>query len=735
MFGLTAAPAMAATTYYTTTGLTLGIDDNGKVVNFTDLVTGVERATQIATYQQPFCQVSYAGQVVNPTACAKLNGLLVYTFGTLPLLPTVSIRIVPKSTYLEVTLEAATSTGQLDFIRFINVSALGSIDGALYRYLSYNDSGHGRYACVTPIDVWTMTNVLPSGGGNYLWANAYPNLTNPVPVLMTGRKAALFTCEATQAGFFSAMQTIDTAYGIPIGVSGKQYPNLNKSQVFWMGGNGGFNYADRDEVLQYTLNMGASKMLVHDMLWGDQWNAWVPNPMWGGAANLKAWVDQCKAAGLYVGAHLLIGTIPKKSVSYISAGADPRLARDRTATLAVSISAGLVDGLIQTTTAPTDWPTNTGDRDLVIDTEIIQYTSLKTDAPPYGFQGPFARAKNQPLLGARPHNAGASVQRLINSNADWGYYWDCGPSNGIGQNAADMAATLNQVGFDFIYGDELIEQHMNLGPGGYGNDMQMETVINALAPRPKWAEASNDMGGFSWSYIGVDGQMDFTYIDQNGLKGEVDRNISMMNGKTKYNTYLPLQIGWARLFNPMSSYVTTLDDIEYIYAKSIAWDRPVTLQVWFPTFKSAPNRDAIFSMMQKYENLRQTSYFNSATKTSAQQPGRDFMLFTENGVHSLVPVSLLQIAGGNPALRGFLTDSTINGYRYATIWPTDVVGHKLILSGVSTSQVVVKDYNGIELELPQSSQGALAIPVNSRIYIKLVGVANITNLFNTGFVQ
>ena len=732
MCGLAAAPSQAATTYYTTSGLTLGIDDNGKVVNFTDLVTGVERATQIPTYQQSLCQVSYGGQVYNPTSCVKFGGLLIYTFGTVPLLPTVSIRITQKPSYLEVSCEAATNTAFLEYIRFVNIPALNSVSGGLYRYLKYSDSGHERYACITPLDVWTMTNVLPAGGGNYLWATAYPNLTNPVQVLMTGRKVALFTCEATKTGFFNTMQTIEQDYGLPIGTSGKQSPSQNKSQVFWMGGAGGFTYADRNTVLQYTLNMGAGRMLIHDMLWGDQLNAWAPAPMWGGIANLKSWVDQCKAAGIQVGAHLLVGTIPKKSIPYVNAGADPRLARDFSTALAASVNASLTNGLIQTTTSPAGWPTNTGDRDLVIDTEIIQYTSLKTDAPPYGFQGPFVRAKNQSALGARSHSSGATVQRLVNTNGDWGYLFDCGSTNGIGQNAADMAATLNQVGFEFIYGDEL----WTLPPGGYGNDLQMTTVINALSPKPSWSESTGNAGVFSWQYLGIDGQIDYTYIETNGFKSEVDRNITQMNSQTKYNTYLQLQIGWAELFNPTSPYVTKLDDIEYLYAKSAAWDRPVTLQIWYDSIKVAPNRDAIFYMMQKYENLRQSNYFSSSTKSRAQTPGKDYMLFTtDSGANYLDPVSLMPVAGGSSVLRGYLSDYNLDGYRYATIWPTDGVGHMLILAGVTADQIIVKDYKNADIELLQSAQGVLAVPVNSRIFIKIVGVANITNLFNTAIVQ
>lgn len=736
IFGLGLGRAAgAAVTNFTTTGLTLGIDDNGKVVSFLDTVTGVQRASQISTYQQSLCQVSYGGQIVNPTSCLKVGGLMTYTFGTISPLTTVAVRVTQNSSYLEVSCDAVVSTAPLDYVRFCNINALGSLDGALYRFMRYSDNGHQRYACITPLDQWTMTTVLPGTGGSFLWGVAYPNLVNPIPISLPGRKVAVFTCEATQAGFFAAMQTIDTDYSLMQGVSTKQLPAQKKSEIFWMGGQGAFTYGEKDEVLQYTLNMAAGRMLIHDKLWGDQYNAWVVSPTWGTIANLHAWISQCQTAGLKVGAHMLVGSVLKNSTPYILGGCDSRIARDRSVTLAVTFDNSLTTGLIQTTTAPLGWPTNTGDRDLVVDNEIIQYTSLKTDAPPYGFQGPFVRHKNQGIT-PLPHQAGVAVQRLVNTDGDWGYEWDCGSTNGIGQNATDISTTLNQAGFDYVYADQLVENTMNLGPGAYGDDLQVTSIINALNPKPQFVESASETGGFAWQYLGMDGQIDYGNIETNGIKSEVDRNIGLISGATSTNTFLTHQIGWVELFNPTSPYVTQLDDIEYLYAKSIAWDYPVTLQVWFDAFKAAPNRDAIFAMMQKYESLRQSAYFNVMVKNVARTPGKDFLLITdETNTSYLTPATLMVLAGGNSKLRGFLTDSSINGSRWASIWTTDGLGHAIVLDGVTANQVVARDYHGNVVEAVQSATGVLRVPVNGRLFIKLVNVSNINGLFANALLQ
>lgn len=732
-----ATAALAGVTSYTAPGLTLGLDDNGRVVKFTDLITGVERITQIAIYQQPFVQVTFQGQVYSPTGCTPSGNQWTYTFSNVAPQPTVTVQLVGKSKYIEVTLVGATNYTTLDSIRFVNIPALGSLDGALYRFLRYNDNGQQRYACITPLDQWTATTVLPAGGGNYLWATAYPSLTFPTSVPVAGRKVALFACDATQTAFFDVMATLDADYALPTGVQGKQTPKINTSEIFWMGGEGGFGYADRDSVLQFTQAMGAGRMLIHDMLWGDQKNAWVVASMWGSTANLKAWVQQCQSAGQLVGSHLLVGIVPKQSIPYIAAGADSRLYRDRTITLAATIDSAMTAGLIQTTTSPAGWPLGVGERDFVIDNEIIQYSSIKTDAPPYGFVGPFTRAKNQSLMSPQAHSAGASIQHLLNNNDDWGYFWDCGATNGIGRNTADMAVTLNQIGFDYVYADEM----RNIDPGGYGGDLQAMAVYNAMNPKPRWFEASADSGFFAWQYTGVDGQVDYTYIETTGFKSEVDRNVAYITSRAKYITYLTPQLGWAEIFNPMSPYRTAADDIEYLYAKSLAWDWPVTIQIWFNTIKSAPNRDALFYMMKRYETLRLNGGVSAQERLNAQRPQKDFMLFNDNfGAPHLAPVSLQPIGGGSNIIRGFLSDGAIdgtpNGPRYMTLWPVDGQSHKLTLVGVSVGQMEVRDYQGNLIALGHSlTGGAPVITVNTRLYIKLMNVANPAGVFAGAMVQ
>jgi hypothetical protein len=427
----------------------------------------------------------------------------------------------------------------------------------------------------------------------------------------------------------------------------------------------------------------------------------------------------------------------KDAIDYVGTGCDPRLSRDRTATLGASLPASQTDGLIVTTTPPTGWPTEDNQRDVAIDAEIIEYTSLKTSGPPYGFVGPFVRAKNQGgPNGLQPqnHSAGASIGHLVMTIDGVGYRWGIA-SGGVDQWCADIASTVNAAGFQFAYLDGVEEVE---DPKWYTVSLVNSTFCQLVQNNLLYAEGVANSGCFSWPLVSIDGQIDYYRYRLSGksIKSEVDFNAHYMETSLPQTAYIPRQLGWAQIAQPGRP-PTTPDEVEYILAKSAAYDASIVYQMWVSTLNTWPNRDANMYLMSKFEELRLAGYFPPAVKEAAKRPGRDFMLFTDDGGnYQLAPTVLLSIANSSSVVRGFITMEPVSGSRYVTLWTasgrTDVT---LIISGVTPADLQVKDYRGNPVQVTSLPGEQVAFPVSTRMYIKLANVPDPTTVFGNATVR
>jgi hypothetical protein len=721
-FGLAAeAPELT----FTAEGIRLVVAGDGKVTSLVDTTTGVNRSLEAT----PLCVITIGGSVGWPTAYSVAGNKLTYTYGKWNPAPVVSIRVEQKPRYLVFTLEELTPATGIDEVCFVNLRPQPALDGTATRFLRFEDQGAGRCLAIYALDPYTATRVDTSATSSYLLGLAYPNLPGAPPTL-TGRRAAAFTCAADQSAVYDIAGQIERDYNIPLGVAAKQLPLQRHSCIFWMD----FEYNQRQQVVQYTQQAGATKILLYFRLWADYHHKCVPAAMWGSVGGLKNWIDECKAAGLTVGAHLFPSMIFKDAADYIRAGCDPRIRRDRSIALATNLPASQGDGLIRTAAPPAAWPIAPGDRDLVIDGEIIEYTGVKTAEPPYGFTGPFVRAKNQTGeggLGPQNHLAGATIGHLCATFDGVAYRWDIA-SGGVEQWCADLAATADAVGFQFIYNDGTEEAE---SPGWYTVDLTHLTMYNALENPPLWMESAVNTGCLSWALLGIDGQTDYLPL-QNGLKAGVNRNITRFATLAKLNGYIPRQLGWACLAVPGKP-LTTPDELEYLLAKSIAHDLAIEYQMWMYSMPTWPNRDANLYLMSKYEQLRLDGSLSAAEKLAARAPNQEFMLFTDaaEGYH-LVQTTLLNIANATPAVRGFITKNPLDGYGYVTLWPAAANSNLTLgLPGVTAADIAVKNYRGEPLQATDNGAGQTVVPLTGRVYIKLVRVPDPVGTFANAIVR
>lgn len=692
----------------------LTIDESGKVAALVDKATSETRVTPLSAFQPHLCVVTVAGVDHKPTKFQTDGTHLVFTFESLSPAPIVELSVQVVLRHVVVRVEHVENGGQIEALRFVNLSTQNAFDALNFRFVAYHDPAGDRYLAICPLDIFTETAIGPSG---FLFATAVPNLTYPESIGFEGRSVALFTCGTDPASVFDLVAEVESAHGLPAGVAAKQRPELRHSCFFWME----LPPANSADALQLTLDAGMGRILMLFETYTDVLQRWSLAPQWGSVEALRAFIDQCRAAGIKVGAHTPVGDCPKKSLIYVGPGADPRLLRDRRVTLAAGISAGLSDGLIETREPVSDWPLGLGQRDIVIDGEIIEFSGLKTNGPPFGLLGPFVRAKNQSgdgQLGPHAHTAGTPVEHLAEKSGEFAYRWDPGPTGGIYQGADDVAAIYNAVGFDNLYCDELEP----FPPGGYGADVLISTLYDRLDPsnKPRFIEASNDSGWLTWHYLGIEGQMDYTFIETSGFKSEVDRNVQVHDNLRSLAYLTPLQFGWAEIANPGSPYSASPDDLEYLCARSLAYDRPMVLQVWYSTLISWPNLSANLNLLNRYEVVRLAGSIPESDRAAARSTGKDCMLFNVSETEVFRPVTQLSLPLA-PGLRGFITDDPINGARFATIWAVDGQAAALVLPGVTASQIEVRDHLAQEI-LPLDTVAGARISLPGRIYIRLTSI-------------
>lgn len=727
---LASLPAAAAAQTFSAAGLSITFGPDGKVSSLIDTVANCERVGVILPPHRVYaCRVQYAGEMHDPTSFISIGTQLIYNFGTIPTSPSVTVTVTAHPRYLVFTLSAISNTSGIEKVDFVNLRMWQSTTDSLMRFLSFNNCNAERRLGLYPLDIFTQTKAGGAGKGDYLRASAEPGLPWTSQVPMVGRKAALFTCADDRESILSICERVETDYGIPLGAAAKRQSVLRSSQFFWMD----LTHNNGGEALQYTMDSGFQKVLLSYPVWADSWNAYqVRLDKWGSAENLAAWIAACKGHGLVVGGHCVPTKIRRDSIAFIRDGASPILRRWKTLTLAADVPANQTSGLIQTTEPPTGWVTQWQKRDVAINGEIIGYSFLKTDAPPYGLVGPFLRARNQEEgLGPQTHAAGSTVGLLAVTHDYW-FELDLA-GGGIQTYMAAIAETMDSVGFDYVYVDGLEFQDW---PGWYTKSAAVFAMHNALNPRPLWIEASANTGIQSWPLLSMDGQIDYTYIEANGMKSEVDRNLvhHFAPHQTPFTEFMQLQLGWIELSNPTWRH-TTIEELEYCLAKSIAYDVPLTIQVWLSSMRTWPHRDANLLLMDLYEQLRLSEYFSESTKLAARRSEKDFMLLRDDADnYHLEPMSLIDV-GGETDLRGYLSDGLVNGARYATFWPVSAdTAYTITMPGADGGSIVVEDLAGNNIPVTTVAPGIVRFTVDTRVYVRILNLPRPAFSFASAFV-
>ncbi|NUQ00236.1 MAG: hypothetical protein HUU35_10320, partial [Armatimonadetes bacterium] len=467
--------------------------------------------------------------------------------------------------------------------------------------------------------------------------------------------------------------------------------------------------ANADQVVDWARRGRFGSVLLLHGTWGDYRHGYaVPTRYFpDGIAGLKQVVDKFHAAGVLVGAHCFATKLPKNA-DRMHPVPDKRLYQDLTTALAEPLEAGTTD--IVVSDELTAWPRTTGTRDLLIGDELVIYESC-SDGPPWTFRNCQRGAYGTT---AASHPRAARVGRLFTDEAR--NIWVIDPRTTLlEEHAADLAATYNAAGFDWIYFDGAEDV-----PPPYWLNVSLAklAVLNKLARPPVTVESAAH-GTFCWHLDTRTGQRDYFWVSPSP-KDEADDALLTSVPSARRQFMVP-NIGWFPISNGRRGR-TPLDDVEYVFGKAAATDSVVSVLTSVGELGSHPHLDALLDLIGRYERLRLERRLDEPTRQLLLRENREAMLVVdEAGNEQVVKAREMPfVAGDGRAVRCLMADP-VAGVRTCSLFNVDQpVALDLSLDPRRVSFV---DHRGEPVTVEQRPGARLVVPVRSRVLMKCRGIA------------
>ena len=325
-----------------------------------------------------------------------------------------------------------------------------------------------------------------------------------------------------------------------------------------------------------------------------------PKSFTGGLAGLKKCTDKIHAAGMQVGLHVMQGMVGWGGIGmkdpHVVPKADPRLLRDRFATLAAGIDAK--DTEIKITEGTAGWP-DTGD--LFIDGEVVRYAQ-RTEAGfakcGRGFHGSTAAA----------HPGGTHVSHLVNCFDMWGsvIYAPDLKTDLVEEIADNIARVFDETGTDMTYfdaGEELACQQPAWRNQGYFALNVMKRVKkpfvlegNAIYSHLSWHVISRGGPYFDPVYFG---RRDFSLRCKSRHPANWAKNL------------LTGDVGWFYPCSHSPSFdAVTPDEVMLLSLKALGAKAPLSFQVHSGTFYANKRMPEMLEIIRIGDALKRQEYFS-----------------------------------------------------------------------------------------------------------------------------
>ncbi len=370
-----------------------------------------------------------------------------------------------------------------------------------------------------------------------------------------------------------------------------------------------FTESTVDDAIALTKKAGL-KYLYH---YGKTFETWGQFELYkgefpNGIEGLKECVDKAEKEGIHMGTHFLSNFIATDD-KYVTPIPDERLAKVGSSTILENIDA---NASVITIESPEffNQMKNNNLKTVMIGEELIRYGSVSEQSPWQLLdcqRGAFDTK-------ASSHMKGEKISKLL----DHGYKVFLSDADLTKEMSITMANLYNKTGLRQISFDGL-EGNRSTGLGTYGESLMPYTWYNNLSDELKnhliidasrtthffWHIYSRMNWGEPW-YAGFrESQTEYRFNNQ----AYFQRN------------FMPGMLGWFKMTPE-----TSVEDMEWMLAKSAGYDAGYALVADLPTVNQNGNSDKILELIGDWEKLRISDSFSKAQKEGMRDSEKEFTL-------------------------------------------------------------------------------------------------------------
>lgn len=475
-----------------------------------------------------------------------------------------------------------------------------------------------------------------------------------------------------------------------------------------------FTEANIDQAIALTKQAGLNYLYHSDPFknWGHfELKAEAFPNGWDG---LKACVDKAAQSGIYVGVHTLSNFITTND-PYVTPVPDQRLGSVGYSNLSANIDATQTEIPIEAAEF-FDQYANNNLKTVRIGEELIRYNAVSTEAPFKLLD--CERGAWQTTVSA--HEGGQKVSKL----ADHAYkVFLTDPALSV-EMAENLAALYTHTGLRQISFDGL-EGNRSTGMGNYGELLFTSSWYNSLSDTLKShliIDASRTTHFFWHTYS----RMNWGEPWYAGFR-ESQTEYRLKNQAYFERNMMPKMLGWFSL-RPN----TTLEDIEWMLARSAAYDAGYAFVVRDEALQQNGQLTAIFERIAAWEKLRMTEAFSANQKERMKSIETEFELeYRDKEAYGIRQIHTMRFAHeakirqpGEPLYTSFSFDNPVGEtdlYFILTAQNADITDIVIELNNRKTIQLPVRLLAGQSLRY--LSKGSAEIVDRNLQLIKRIPIA------------
>ncbi len=446
-----------------------------------------------------------------------------------------------------------------------------------------------------------------------------------------------------------------------------------------------------------------------------------------GLASLQRTVERLHEAGILVGMHCYASKISKTD-AYVTPVPDRRFWVDRRTALAGAVDAEATT--IRTATDLREWPGSpvapqktweggvAKHREVILEDEIIQYDAIGPEGEWHAFLGCTRGA-----WGTTPaaHAAGTPCRHYGVDGCINGYIIDQ-ETDLLREATGRLAHIFNTCGFDMVYfdgGEDVDRRRFH----HYVSKFQAVTMsqftrrplvhMGTIMTHPLWHSFTRS-GTVDTYPNTIRGRLiaGGTWETLPTVREHIDKSVAYLL-KCREDR-VPGELGWFGIWPRSKDFEgLQLDEAEYLMAKSLAYDAPISLETSFRQMDAHPLTPGILEIVRAYETLRMARQVPAEVCRRLREKGTDFALLRRapDAGPEFVRVEPLRNVGGEADLRACVGQT--GGGAVVTLWhATGKAGRLLVQAGAN--RVSATDIFGNPIALPASEEGTVALPFGHR---------------------